>query len=452
MKSNGLDRANMLFTPAYLAKLILPLVAEQLLAVTIGFADTVMVAGCGEAAVSGISLVDSISFLIIQLFAAFATGGAVVASQYLGKKAYDSAKIAAKQLIYVSMIISVGMTALLFPFHMSVLKLIFGAVEDQVTFAASAYFKMILLSYPFLAIYSACTALYRSMGKSSITLLVALVMNMLNISGNYIFINIFGMATAGAGLASLISRVVGATIMLVLIHKKRNIIHVSSLLKLEFRWQMIKRILRIGIPSGVENSMFHIGKLLVQRLVAGLGTAAIAANAIIGNIGSIANIPGGAIGLASITVIGQCVGAGDPKQAAYYAKRLIAMVYAACFLISALLFTFRSSLIGVFKLSAEGVAIATPILITLLVAQVAIWPTAFTLPNFLRAAGDAKYTMVVSIFSMWIFRVGCSYVFNIYFGLGLQGVWYAMYADWIARSVFFLIRFVRGGWKQKAVV
>lgn len=442
----------LIFSHSYLAKLIFPLVIEQLLAVTIGMADTVMVASCGEAAVSAISLVDAISQLFIQIFASFATGGAVVASQYLGRKDRPSACIAAKQLVYISTMVAIALVAVGLPFRSPILRFVFGSIEADVMVNAEIYFWIILLSFPFLAIFNACTALFRSMGNSKVSMFVSLVMNIINIGGNAWLIYGMNMGVAGAGYASLASRVVAALIMLVLVRNKKHPIHVQKLFHFEWRWDMIKRILRIGIPSGVENSTFHIGKLLVQSLTATFGTASLAANAITNNICGFMNVPGNAIGLASITVIGQCVGAKNVEQATYYAKRLLLMVYLVIAIICVPLFMFAEPLVGVFNLSQTASVMAVEIIRMCLIVSCFIWPTAFTMPNFLRAAGDAKYTMVVSMFSMWVFRVGCSHLLGQWMGMGLQGVWIAMYIDWGFRSICFCVRFIKGGWKTKRVI
>ena len=319
-----------MFTPSYLRSLIVPLFFEQLLTITIGMADTIMVAAVGEASVSGISLVDSISNLFIQLFSAFATGGAVVASQYMGRRDRISACKAAKQLVYITIIFSGVISAACLAGNRHLLRLIFGTIELDVMNAAENYFIFIVISYPFLALCNSCNALCRSMGRSRITMTVSLVMNVINIGGNAILIYIFGLGTAGAGIASFASRVVGATIMLVVVCNRKLEIHVDRLFRFEWNGMMVRKILRIGLPSGIENSTFHIGKILVQSLVSTFGTPSIAANAVINNITSFANIPGSVIGMASITVIGQCCGARRIDQAKYYARLLMVHQDAAC--------------------------------------------------------------------------------------------------------------------------
>lgn len=443
---------NALFTRQFLYKLIVPLVIEQLLAVTIGMADTIMVASAGEAAVSAISLVDSITILIVQLFAAFATGGAVVSSQYLGRKDQASANIAAKQLLTLSIAVSTSLLFVCLPIRSEIIGTIFGSIESIVLNFGSTYFLFILLSLPFLAAYNSCAALFRSMGNSKVSLWVSILMNIINITGNAYFIFVLHLGVLGAGLATLLSRIVGALIMLVLITNKNNQIFIHRFWRFEWRWEMIKRILRIGIPNGIEGSVFQVGKLLVQGFIAVFGTASIAANAIANSVASFANIPAQAIGLASITVVGQSIGAKKADQAVFYSKRLLFISYLSLISIAIPIYFFAPQIVHIFNLSSEATELASGVIRTAMIASTVLWPTAFTLPNFLRAAGDAKYTMVISMFSMWTFRVAVSYILAIIFNFGIYGVWLGMYCDWLCRSLCFIVRFSHGKWKTKKVI
>lgn len=441
-----------MFTRRFLYTLIIPLVIEQFLAVSIGMADTVMVASSGEAAVSAISLVDAITILVVTMFAAFATGGAVVASQYLGRKDYASANSAAKQLLVLSVAVSTIMMLLCMPFRRQIIGFTFGSIEKQVLDNGSTYFLYILASLPFLATYNACAALFRSMGNSKISLWVSVIMNLINVVGNAYFIFTLHLGVIGAGLATLLSRIIGSVIILALIANPMNVISIRNYRHLEWRWEMIKRILRIGIPNGIEGSVFQVGKLLVQGFIAVFGTASIAANAISGSVTSFINIPGGAIGLASITVIGQAIGAKRPDQAVYYSKRLLLITYICMAALAIPGYFLAPTIVQIFNLSAEASEFARNIIRTAMIFSTILWPTAFALPNFLRAAGDAKFTMLVSMFSMWTFRVAMSYLLAITLNLGIYGVWIGMYIDWLSRSIFFLVRFARGKWKTKRVI
>ena len=442
----------LLFSRKFLFMLIVPLIAEQFLAITIGMVDTMMVASVGEAAVGAVSIVDSISHLMVQLFASFATGGAVVASQYLGRKDQVSANESAKQLFILSLSVATLLLILCMPIRKNIISFIFGSIEADVLQNSTVYFSYILLSLPFLASYNACAALFRSMGNSKVSLIVSTLMNITNIVGNAYFIFTLKMGVAGAGLATLLSRMLAATIMIILISNKNNIIFIHKIWKFEWHWHKVKKILQIGIPTGIEGSIFHIGRLMVQSFIASFGTVALAANAISNSVASLANIPGRGINMASITIIGQSLGAKRPEMATFYGKRLLFMAYVSIALITIPLFILAPSVVQIFNLSAEATILASNIIRTAMVASTLIWPFSFTIPNFLRAAGDVKYTMVVSMFSMWVFRVGSSYVLSFYLGFGVYGVWFGMYIDWLCRGIFYIIRFSRGKWKTKKVI
>lgn len=445
-------RGTELFSRQALVRLIWPLVVEQFLAVTIGMADTVMVATSGEAAVSGVSLVDAINTLLIQIFAALATGGAVVASQYLGNRDRENACRSAKQLLYTITELALVIMAVSLAFCPNILHLVFGSIDADVMANARTYYYLTALSYPFLAVYNAGAALYRSMGNSRASMLVSLLMNLINICGNAILIYGYDWSVAGAGTATLFSRIAAAAIMLTLIRKKNNVICIERIFHYEFRPGIIRKILSIGVPNGLENGMFQIGKLMVQGLITTFGTSAIAANAIANSVSSFATIPGAAIGLGLITVVGQCVGARDCGQAVSYTRRLMLTAYLLMGGLSVALFFASAPIAAVFNLSREATASAAVILKYYAVLAAAIWPLAFTLPNALRAAGDARFTMMTSMLSMWIFRIGFSYILGRYLGMGVLGTWFAMFIDWVVRSAAFVNRFARGKWKDARVI
>lgn len=452
MSANSIEKSSLMFSNKYLAALIIPLLIETLLNVTIGMMDTIMVSTAGEASVSGVSLVDSLANLFVFLFSAFATGGAVVASQYLGRKDEANASRSAKQLIYLSLSFAFLIAVFLILFRIRIMKLVYGTIENDVETAALRYLTPIAISFPFLAITNSANAICRSMGKSRITMTVSLVMNIINVSGNAILIYGFDMGSLGAGLASLASRITASVIMLIVISKKNQQIRVDNIFKVEIRTDMIKRILRIALPSGIENCIFHIGKILVSSTIASFGTASIAANAVFNSLGTFANIPGTAIGMAAVTVVGQCCGAKKFDQAVYYAKRLLLLTYLLMGATCLFIYISTPFLGSLYNLSDAAYAMAVSYTRLDLIQTIIFWPLAFTIPNFLRASGDVKYTMIVSICSMWAFRVLSAKILGVYFGLGLLGVCWAMFIDWYCRGAFFLFRFLKGKWKEKTVI
>lgn len=454
MPEKTLQTTRPLFTRNELLRLIIPLVIEQLLLMTVGMADTVMVTTAGEAAVSGVSLVDNINTLIIQIFSALSTGGAVVVSQYLGRREPDNARTAAKQLLYAMTAMSLFLMALALIFRQHILALIFGKVEPDVMDSALIYFLLTAAAYPFMGVYNAGAALFRAMGNSKVSMLCSLIINIINIAVNAVMIYGFHMGAAGAGIGTLVSRIAAAIIIMAMLNRPSHVVRVEGLLRFQFRWDMVKRILFIGIPNGMENGMFQAGKLLVLNLVTTFGTSAVAANAIANSVAGVVNVPGMALGLAIITVIGRCMGAGETEQAQRYTRHLVTASYVCMFVMSTAQFFSAGFLVTLFNLSPQAMDLAAQVLRLCAVANIIFWPMAFTLPNSLRAAGDAVFTMVVSLCSMFACRVALSYVLasSWGFGLGLAGVWLAMFADWVVRAILFLIRYRQGKWKHIQVI
>lgn len=434
---------------------------------TVGMADTVMVTSAGEAAVSGVSLVDSINILLIQIFAALSTGGAVVVSQYLGRQDRENAQRAAKQLLYAVGGLSLGLTAFALLLREHLLRFIFGSISDAVMDSAVKYFIATALAYPFIAIYNAGAALFRAMGNSKVSMVNSAIVNAVNIGVNALLIFGFQMGALGAGIGTLVSRVVAAVVILFLLQRPDCPLRSERLFHPELQWGMVKRILSIGIPNGLENGIFQVGKLVILGLVTSFDVgvdlavvgSAVAANAICNSICSVINVPGQAMGMAMVTVVGQCMGAGEPDQAASYAKKLLGVAYLSMGVLNVALFLFAGPLTGLFNLEPASRVMAEEILRWNAVFAATIWPASFALPNALRAAGDARFTMVVSMCSMFLFRVCLSYVLGSdqlfglpMAGLHLLGVWLAMYVDWMVRASFFTARFLRGKWKTIHVI
>lgn len=440
------------FTMGELFLLILPLMAESALNMLIGMADTMMVAQCGEDAVSAVSLVDSVSNLLITIFNSFATGGAVVCSQYIGSGDTAKAKDTAKNLVYISLAIGLLIMALLLPLRMFVIEKIFGTINDAVKSYSNDYFFYLTLSYPFLSLYSAFTALSRSEKKTPRTFYVALLMNAINIGGNALLIFYFNMGPKGAAIATLASRVVGSFVLFILLSRKKETLSINRILRGPVNFSLMKRIGRIGIPSGVEGSLFHIGKISVMSMVSALGSSAVAINAVISNFNSYANIPGNAINLAIITVIGQCRGNNNFDDIRYYSKLLLSFVYLFTLLVTLPLFIFTPEVVGLYGLEEASIAEAIPIGRRCLFFCFLIWPTSFSIPQILKAVGDVKFIMITSLLSMYLVRVLGAYFFIKVFNMGVEGVWIAMYLDWAIRSVIFITRLLRGKWKKIKVI
>ena len=446
------DRSHYLFSNRELANLIGPLVIEQLLAVLVGMADSIMVANVGEAAVSGVSLVDNIMILIINIFAALATGGAVVAGQYIGRKDEKSACKAATQLVWFVSLSAVAIMILVYFGKDIILNQVFGHITAEVKGHADIYLLIVTASIPFIALYNGGAAIFRAMGNSQVSMRVSLLMNAINVTGNAILVFGLRIGTAGVAIPTLISRMVAAIVITVLLCNQTRILHIERTLKIRFDGRMIRKILAIGVPNGLENSMFQLGKILVLSLVSTFGTYAIAANAVSNAIALFQNLTVMAITLAITTVISQCVGANDYEQVHYYLKKLLAIIYVAMVGTVALIFLALPLILKAYNLSDQTAAAATNIIHFHGISAMIIWPLSFALPAAYRAAGDAKACMYTSIVSMWIFRIGFSYLVGKYMGLGVFGVWVAMVIDWVVRAICFVIRYFNGKWKHGAIV
>lgn len=446
------DRSHYLFSNRELANLIGPLVIEQLLAVFVGMADSIMVANVGEAAVSGVSLVDNIMILIINIFAALATGGAVVAGQYIGRKDEKSACKAATQLVWFVSLSAVAIMILVYFGKDIILNQVFGHITAEVKGHADIYLLIVTASIPFIALYNGGAAIFRAMGNSQVSMRVSLLMNAINVTGNAILVFGLRIGTAGVAIPTLISRMVAAIVITELLCNQTRILHIERTLKIRFDGKMIRKILAIGVPNGLENSMFQLGKILVLSLVSTFGTYAIAANAVSNAIALFQILPGMAISLAITTVISQCVGANDYEQVHYYLKKLLAIIYVAMVGTVALIFLALPLILKAYNLSDQTAAAATNIIHFHGISAMIIWPLSFALPAAYRAAGDAKACMYTSIVSMWIFRIGFSYLVGKYMGLGVFGVWIAMVIDWVVRAICFIIRYFNGKWKHGAIV
>ena len=436
-----------LFSQKDLLRLTGPLLIEQLLEVTVGMADTMMVSRCGEAAISGVSLVDMLNNLVIVLFAALATGGAVVVSQYLGAREQKRADASSGQLILLSLLLGAVVGALCFFCARPLIRACYGTIDDDVLDAGVHYLKIIALSYPFLALYNAGAALFRSMGNSKISMQISVLMNIINIVGNAVCIFGLKMGVEGVAWPSVVSRLVAAALILRRCYQKGNALTVPKAVRVDLG--LARRILGIGIPSAFENSLFEAGRILVVSMISTFGTVQIAANAVANNLDGMGTIPGKAIGLAMITVVGRCVGAGDNEQAVYYTKKLLGWAYIVMGVFNGLILLFVRPLVGIYALSGETMQLA--ILLSAIHAAFAIllWPVSFVLPNALRAASDVKFTMVTSILSMAVWRIGFSYLIGVRLGYGAVGVWIAMVVDWVCRTTCFVLRFRSGVWKNK---
>lgn len=439
---------NRLFSRNDLVRLIIPLIVDQFLQVAVGLSDSIMVARVGEAAVSGVSLVDTVMLLIINIFTALATGGAVIAGQYLGRKDPKTGCEATAQLFNFTFLFSIFIMILGYLGQNVILYHVFGKIEPEVMKDSRTYLLIVLSSIPMIAMYNAGAAIFRAMGNSNVAMKTSLLMNSINVFGNALLIFGFHRGVEGVAIPTVVSRGVACVVILILLNNQEHELHILHPYPFKIKWNVLKKILYIGIPNGLENSMFQLGKIAVLSLVSGLGTASLAANAVGNNIANFAILPGMSFGFALLTVCAQCVGAGDFEQVKYYTKHMMRVEYLCLIASNLIVILALPFILSVYNLSDEAAQYANDIILYHATCVVTIWPLSFTLPNTLRAAADVKVTMVLSIISMWVFRFGFSYLLTMVFHMGIFGVWVAMTIDWLVRGIFFVCRYRSGRWQK----
>lgn len=450
--STKIDQNKRLFTNKALWMLLIPIMVEQLLNSFMGMVDTMMVSTVGGAAISAVSLVDSINTLVLQVFSAMAAGGVIICSQCLGRGDEERCNKAARQVVIAMLVISVALTVIGITSRRWLLSLIFGKVEDDVMRNSMIYFLITVLSYPFMALFNAGSAFYRADGNSKFPMKVSVISNVINIIGNMILIFGFQMGVAGAALSTLISRIFNAVVIFYFLHKPKQTIVINEYLKIRPDFPLIGMILAIGIPSGIENGIFQFGKLVIQSTVSELGTVAIAAQAMTNILENVNGVAAAGIGIGLMTVVGQCMGAGRKEEAKYYIVKLtgyaeVAIIVSCLFV---LLITKPVTLLG--KMEIESAKMCFNMIIFITITKPISWALSFIPAYGMRAAGDVKFSMIVSTLSMWLCRVAlCIYLCKVW-GFGPIAVWIGMFADWTVRGIIFTWRFLSGKWAKQQVI
>lgn len=441
-----------MFSKKEMIKLMIPLLLEQVLNTAVGMADTLMVSSVGESAISGISLVDNINALLFTLFAALCTGGAITTAHFIGGRNDENARDSAANLVFCSVGMAFIVSIVALSGNKFFITLFYGSIEEEVMRYARTYFYFSAFSYVFTALYNSCSSLFRVMGITRVSLAASVMANILNISGNALFLFVFNWGVAGVALATLIARAFSAMFLATVLTKKNRTVYLEVKRILRPKWDMIKRILNIGIPNGIESSIFQVGKVLVSGVTAMLGTTSITANAVASAITGFAVIPGNAVSLAITTVVGQIAGSGDNKLAVRKARTLLLWSYLCMGVTCVLLFIFCPNIVGFYHLEEVTKMLTVRILRFFSIICLLLWSPSFIIPSALRAVKEVRYTMVVSITSMWIWRIMLAYVFAIHFEIGVLGIWMAMGVDWICRSICFYIRFFHGRWQTRPVL
>ena len=437
-----------------ICSLLIPVVLEQLLNSIMGTADTMMVSNVGSAAISAVSLVDSINVLVIQAFSALAAGGAIICAQYIGQRNKEKANESARQVLFIITAISVAVSLICLVFQKPLLRLIFGSVEPAVMRASEIYFFYTALSFPFIAAYDSAASIFRAQDNTKGPMIISMISNVMNIAGNAVMIWGFHMGVAGAALSTLISRIFCAVVVIIQLRKEKEgqEIVVRDYFEIRPDWSMIRRILGLGIPSGIENSMFQLGKLAIQSTVSTLGTTAIAAQAMTNILENLNGIAAIGVGVGLMTIVGQCLGAGRKDEAVYYIKKLC-VIAEVIIIISCLgVFALTKPITILGGMEKESADMCFHMVMWITIVKPLVWIMAFIPGYGLRAAGDVKFSMIVSCCTMWACRF-CLCVFLIrVMGFGPMGVWIGMFADWTLRGIIFTWRFHSRKWLQHKVI
>jgi putative efflux protein, MATE family len=446
-----MEKQEKLFSRKDLFLLFIPLIIEKALEFLVGIVDSMTASLIGESAISGISLVDSIMTLLISLFAALATGGSVVAGQYLGNKNEKQANKIANQLVWFVGIISIVLMAVVYLIKPVFLNGLFGEISDAVRLEANIYFMIVSASIPFIALYNCGAAIFRTMGDSKIPMKIMLLMNGLNALGDIVLVKYFQLGTVGIALPTLLTRIVSAVWVLLLLTKEKYNLKLIKSWKHHFDYQAIQKICSIGVPYGLENGLFFFGRLLVMSLVSTFGTASISANSVGFHLSNIHLLPGLAMNLGFTVIVAKCIGAGDYEQTEYYINKVTKIIYVALFVTCGSVCLLLSPILNVYHLSSEAMQMVKIINYSHVLMTIIVWPLGFALPTALRATGDAKFPMYVNILSMFVCRIGLAYIFA-YLGFGMLGTWFAMFVDWIIKAIVFSVRYKKGLWKKYSII
>lgn len=441
-----------MFSNQQIWQLLIPLIIEQILNSLMGMADTMMVSNVGDSAIAAVSSVDTINILIIQVFGAMATGGAIICAQYLGRRDKENSNKAARQVVLAMTVISLGMMIGGIVYRKQLLNMIFGEVEQAVMSYASTYFLITILSYPFLALFNAGSAFYRVEGNSEFPMKISVISNVINVIGNMILIFGFHMGVMGAALSTLAARVFCMVVIFYFLRRPKQVIVINNYWQIRPDFSFIKRILAIGIPSGIENGMFQLGKLVIQSTVSELGTTAMAAQAMTNMLENINGVVGGGIGIGLMTVIGQCMGVGRKEEAKYYMVKLTWYaeigITASC--LFAMAITKPVTLIG--RMKPESAAMCFEMMKAITMVKPLVWTLSFVPAYGMRAAGDVRFSMIVTTITMWTCRVAVVVYLCKVWGFGPMAVWIGMFIDWTIRAIIFTYRFFSGKWLEKQVI
>ena len=441
-----------IFSDKALKAMIVPLLIEQLLQLIVGIVDTMMVSYAGEATVSGVSLDTMIYTIFIYLFTAVATGAAVIVSQYIGRGDKDNANLAASQGFHIAGAASLLCLVLTLLFGNAVLAGLYAHVDREVMSACQIYLRIVALSFPANAIYNAGAALYRSMGRTRTTMFVSAGMNLINVIGNAIGVFVLKAGAAGVAWPTTISWYFAAVVMTALCFNENNGVFVRLAGMLRTERDMTGRILHIALPNAAEQVLFQLAKVVLGSLIATFGTSQIAANGIGQTLWSLAACMCTSMSPVFITVVGQCMGAGDTDAAAWYMRRLTRLSLLLSTLWNALVLLIVPAILPLYAVTAETRHYIWLIVIIHNLFAALVQPFAMPLSSGLRAAGDVQFSLWSSLLCTVAFRTVLSFVLGLWLNMGILGIAWAMVLDWCLKALLDVLRFKSNKWKNKQVI
>lgn len=432
--------------------LIIPIFIDSAFIVLISILNTAMISSSGVAAVSAVSVVDSLNIFIVSVFIAIATGGTVIVAQYFGGRNPEQASRAASQAISAIAVISISLCILIILFHSQLLQLLFGSADADVLANAKLFLIGSSISYPFFAIYQSIVGVLRGVSETKACLFLSVILNLTYFVLNILFITVMDLGVLGLAISYIVARVLGASIAVFYLFKMCHTLNVK--LKDVFKPQLalLKKIMFIGLPFAAEQLFFNGGKLLTQTFIVQLGTLSITVNAISNSLSLLFQVGGSTLSVAIVTVVGQCIGRREIDDARKFIRSFLWLSCAFFVVITAVLLAIFPSLVGLYNPPSEIVPDIFQLIIIISVAQPLFWSLSFILPSAMRAAGDSTFISIVSLLTMWLFRVILGYILGITLQFGLVGVWIAMVAEWGIRGAVFYMRFRGDKWYRHKLV
>jgi len=432
--------------------LIVPIFVDSAFIVLMSMLNTAMVSSSGVAAVSAVSMVDSINIFIVSLFIAVATGGTVIVAQYKGSGNDEMVSKSAAQAISTVAIISVVISALVIIFHNAVLGFLFGNADADVLHNAKIFLIGSCISYPFIAVYQAATGALRGVSETKACLMLSLILNVTYFLLNILLITIFDLGVVGLSISLIVGRMLGMAASIVYLVKYNQTLRFKIKNALKVNFSILKKIMFIGIPFAMEQMFFNGGKLLTQTFIVQLGTMALTVNAIANSISMLFQIGGTSLSVAVVTVVGQCIGRKDTEDARKFIKSFLGLSSLFFLIMTAIILPLFPMLMKLYSPPDEIVSSIFWLIVMLAISQPLLWSLSFILPSALRAAGDSKFTSVASLLSMWLFRIILGYLLGITLEMGIVGVWLAMVAEWGVRGALFAWRFKGDKWYRHKLI